>query len=94
MPLPPHGVAAEDLHLNIFVDRSILEVYALGGRGVVTSRIYEVPLAHPDAPAGAANDAVAVGQWGMEAFSTWSIGSTQVQAVVYEMGNCWVESVH
>ena len=40
VPLPPDGLPADGLQLVAFIDRSIIEVFALGGRGRVASRIY------------------------------------------------------
>ncbi|KAL6757994.1 glycosyl hydrolase [Haematococcus lacustris] len=43
--LPTQGLlAADNITLQVFVDRSIVEVYALGGRAVLTSRIYPFPV--------------------------------------------------
>lgn len=40
VPLPPQGIAVEQLQLRVFVDHSIVETYALDGRACITTRIY------------------------------------------------------
>ncbi|KAK9814046.1 hypothetical protein WJX73_010187 [Symbiochloris irregularis] len=42
IPLPPGGLPTEKLALQVLIDRSIVEVFALGGRGRIASRVYHV----------------------------------------------------
>ena len=41
IPLPPQGLSEDRLTLHVFIDRSIIEVFALGGRGRIASRVYD-----------------------------------------------------
>lgn len=42
IPLPPGGLTTEKLALQVLIDRSIIEVFALGGRGRIASRVYHI----------------------------------------------------
>ncbi len=64
------------LTLSIWVDSSVLEVFAMGGAGRMTSRIYPLD-------AGWA--------WGVEAWARCGVADVAVQAEVHELGSCWVE---
>ena len=73
IPTPTGGLAVQSVELRLFIDRSIIEVFALGGRGRVASRIY---------PSGAYN-------WGLSAFggmaadgAVWSLDSAWLSAPV------------
>lgn len=77
--LPHNGIKASELGLHVFVDRSMLEVYALGGHGRVTSRVY--PLV-----AGAA--------WGVRAFGAVGAGMASPPWVmtrvdIFSLDSCW-----
>lgn len=93
--LPNGGVPASNLSLHIFLDRSIMEVYALGGRAVVTSRIYPIPLLPPDTadvPAASITEEW-LGAWGLEVVADWAAGPVSVGAQVMELGSCWIDDV-
>lgn len=46
--LPPKGVHLSGLELNILFDRSLIEVFALGGRARIASRIYPEDILKPE----------------------------------------------
>ncbi|CAL8464935.1 g4470 [Coccomyxa elongata] len=71
VPLPASGLPAAEVSLRVFVDRSLLEVFALDGRGRVTSRIY---------PMGTDNS------WGVSPFGTFGAAPATANVTVWEMG--------
>ncbi|KAK9814708.1 hypothetical protein WJX72_010239 [[Myrmecia] bisecta] len=75
--------AGSPLNLRIFVDHSVIEVFAVDGHGRLTTRIYPVAY-NPQS-------------WGLALFGTVGSGSQAGQvasdATVYAMGNTWVEQV-
>lgn len=76
--VPSGGLAMDELQLRVLVDHSLLEVFANGGRGRVASRIY--PLSS--------------NSWTTSLFvASQSVVGVSVQASVYAMDSCWVESV-
>lgn len=85
--VPVGGMPGSGLSLRVFVDRSIVEVYAMGGRATVTSRIYPLP-----PPEAITKEGQVVDAWGMEVFGAWSAGDVQVQATVHELGSCRVDA--
>jgi hypothetical protein len=94
VPLPPGGVDARNLTLQVFVDRSLLEVYALGGRAVVTSRFYPTPTAVGcRALSGSSSSSRGLrelGAWGVQVEALWSRGPVGVDVAVHELGSAWV----
>lgn len=98
--LPPGGQSASDvLQLHLLVDNSVLEVYAAGGRGVITTRIY--PLTSEDIAWGvstmhchnnaAVSDAAADGVGGES--SSCDLEVNLVQGQVWRLGSCWVDEL-
>lgn len=77
--LPPGGLPAQGLQLRAFADRSLLEVYGLGGRQRTTARVY--PLDGGGASFGASLFAHVGGGPGAAATAT---------AAVWELRSCWV----
>ncbi|MEW5308893.1 MAG: hypothetical protein WDW38_000814 [Sanguina aurantia] len=76
--LPTSGLDLESsLPLRVLIDHSVVEVYALVGRGRVTSRVYSLE---------------AETAWGLQVFGRvgGSGFSMQAQVQVYEMDSCWV----
>ncbi|EIE20550.1 hypothetical protein COCSUDRAFT_67413 [Coccomyxa subellipsoidea C-169] len=74
IPLPASGLSVPAATLRIFVDHSLLEVYALDGRGRVTSRIY---------PAGMEDS------WNVSVFGAFGAAPATVDASVWEMGSAF-----
>jgi hypothetical protein len=82
VPLPPPGargawvLPGKELTLDLFVDHSIVEVYALGGLGRVTSRIYP------------SDESTA---WGLAAFGAASrgAGAALAGAQAWSLNNAW-----
>ena len=80
LPLPPPGVPATDLRLHTLLDRSLIEIFALGGRGRVASRVY---------PAGMLDPA-----WSLSVFGGLdSGGAANATVQLWSMSGCWVESI-
>ena len=83
MPLPPPGVPATDLRLHMLLDRSLSEIFALGGRGRVASRVYPAGMLHPE--------------WSLSVFG--GLGSLDLARTanatvqLWSMSECWVESI-
>jgi hypothetical protein len=101
--LPSTGAAAAgssaqgELTLSVYVDRSMVEAFALGGRAVVTSRIYPTPVG-TRAPGGGLQDNEAlglqeVGAWGVQVGARWPAGDVRADMTVHELGSCWVDAV-
>jgi hypothetical protein len=77
--------------LRAFIDRSIVEVYAQGGLGVVTSRIYPTPRlpdSTPD-PGQTLPDWDTLGAWGYELRVVWPAGGVQAEVAMYDVDSCW-----
>ena len=95
--LPEGGLLARDLQLALFVDRSLLEVYALGGRATVTSRIYPLPVVDSHVEAllkqGAELTDVQLGAWGLQLGGLWNAGSLAVTVQAWELESCWVDEL-
>ncbi len=66
------------LSLDVWVDASVVEAFAMGGRGRVTTRVY--PL----------DEAVA---WGVDVFGRCVLSDELSSVGVWELGNAWVEDV-
>ncbi len=83
MPLPPRGVLATDLRLHMLLDRSLIEIFALGGRGRVASRVYPAGMLHPE--------------WSLSVFGGFggldSAGAPNATVQLWNMSECWVESI-
>ena len=63
------------LNLAVWVDHSVIEVFAMGGHGRVTSRIY--PLTSASA-------------WGVSAWARCSLVDLSVMAEVYQVDSAWI----
>jgi hypothetical protein len=78
VPLPPGGVPATDVELRVSVDRSLVEVYGLGGRARTTVRVYPLdPLS----------------SWGLSLFGRVEGGDVMAAARAGELESCWVKSL-
>lgn len=76
--LPPQGLSPAELELQVLFDHSLFEVFALGGRALVASRVYPEDIADP--------------QWELGLFGTAGRGaSVEASAEVWEMQDCWLE---
>lgn len=77
VPLPPAGLPASDLQLRVFVDHSLVEAYALGGRQRTTVRMYPLDVGV---------------SWGVALFSHVGGAGARAgaNATVWELGSCWV----
>lgn len=63
------------LHLAVWVDHSVVEVFAMGGHGRVTSRIY--PL-------------VSASSWGVSVWARCAIANVSVLAEVHQVDSAWL----
>ncbi len=92
------------LALDVYVDRSVWEVYAQRGAAVVTSRVYDTePRGAGASPAPAAGGGQGCGDGDLlarevERLGAWGFGmrgggdvTVVVRARVHEMGGCWME---
>ena len=73
VPLPSKGLDGADLALNILFDYSLLEIFALGGRACVTSRVYAEDILKPDWEIGFFGDT------GLHAAASVSASSAEMQ---------------
>ena len=72
IPLPSKGVYGSGLELNILLDHSLIEIFALGGRARISSRIYPEDILKP--------------RWGWELVGTISsFEAVRASAICWEM---------
>lgn len=78
IPLPAGGLSADDLKLHVLFDRSIFEIFALGGRARITSRVY---------PAG-----ILAPTWTLSLYGsvTGAVAAVSASAEVWQMSSCWI----
>lgn len=77
IPLPASGIPFTDLELHVLFDRSLFEVFALGGRGRVTSRVYPADMLQPS--------------WELSLYGKTSTSATiAASTMVWQMSECWV----
>lgn len=72
------AIPALPISMTIWVDASVIEVFAMGGHARITSRIY--PFA----------DQVA---WGLDMFGECSLADITGHVYTYQLGSCWVDSL-
>ena len=76
--LPSGGLLASELVLNVFLDHSLIEVFALGGRGRISSRVYAEDILRP--------------KWELSLFGATAGGErVAVAAQVWSMRDCWLK---
>ncbi len=76
VPLPRDGLPASRLQVRVFVDRSVIEVFGLGGRQRTTVRVY------PLDPSTS---------WGLSLSARAQGATVAAAASVWEVGSCWVD---
>lgn len=82
-----HAIHAASCHmlslLLLPLGTQVMEFYALGGRGVVTSRVYALPPAV--APGVPGNDVDLLGAWGLTLIAAGPGVQMRAEAVVYKL---------
>lgn len=81
MLLPDGGLRSSALKLEILFDHSLFEIFALGGRGRIASRVYAEDILQPDWK---------LSFWG----HTSESDAIHVTAKLWEMEDCWFDSTY